>query len=120
GQLSRGRMQLLAEIAGRPATGLLAISQENDHPWLLAIVEHVRRLLDGRSERRAPGRRQGINLPHDAFGGVRGRLKFELDVALVVSARAIGDETHAAKAGHAWQDRGKRVPRLVDARFDGG
>src|SRR6476661_10603856 len=112
-------MQLLAEIAGRPATGLLAVGKQNDHPWLLAIVEHVRRLLDGRGERRAPGRRQAINLPHDAFGGVRRRLEFELDVALVVSARAIGDETNAAKPCHAWQYRGKRMPRLVDARFDG-
>ncbi len=36
GQLCPGCMQLLAEIAGRPATGLLAVGQENDDPWLVA------------------------------------------------------------------------------------
>src|SRR5262249_57702985 len=67
GQLRRGRMQLSAKIAGRSATGLLTVGQKNNHPRLVAIVQDVRRLLDGRGERRAPGRRQGINLPHDAL-----------------------------------------------------
>src|SRR5689334_21952662 len=58
GKLRRGRMQLLAERAGRAAAGLLAIGDDDDHTRLAAVVEHIGRLLHGGGKRRAAGGRE--------------------------------------------------------------
>ena len=107
-------MDLFAKVTRRPSAGLFAVGYHNDEARLVSVVKHVGRLLNGRCQRRAARRRQGIHRAHDGLCGVRRRLEIEMNVALVVGSWTISDEAHATKLCGARQNLGKRAPRFVN------
>src|SRR6478672_2899975 len=112
-------MNLFAKVARRTSASFFAIGYRDDEARLVAVVEHLGRLLHGGCQGRAALRRQSIHRAHYGLCGVRRWLEIEMNVALVVGPRTISDEAHATKLRGARQDLGERVPRFIYPR-DGG
>ncbi len=120
GELLSLVVELLGKHARRSAAGLLAIGDEDDKAGLDAIVEHVGGLRHRRGQRRLAGGRQAIHHTHDRLGGVGHGRKIEVNVALHVRSRTIGDEPDAPEPGGARQNGGERGADLVDPGDRGG
>jgi hypothetical protein len=102
-----------------PAAGVVAVGEHDDDAGANPIVQNIRGLLHGNGKRCAARRRDGIHLVHDVLPraglGRKGEARV---VALVVLARADGDEADVAK----WRDFGQYflegLSHFVDARHE--
>src|SRR3990172_7572098 len=115
GELHRAGVELLAKAAWRPLAGFLAVGQDDNQARLRLVVEHFGGPLYGSRQRRLAPWGQSVYLLHDGPRRIRPRFESELDVALLVGPRTIGNEPHAAEAGNGWEHLGERGPHLVDA-----
>jgi hypothetical protein len=119
GQLLGRRMEFFAKVARRASARLFAVGDHDDDARLIPVVEHLGRLLHRRGQGRAATRRESVHRAHDYGPGIGGGLEIEVDVALLVRPRTIGDEADAAKFRGARQNLSQRVPRFVNP-WDGG
>ena len=119
GQLLGRRMEFFAKVARRTSAGLFAVGDHDDDARLIPVVEHLGRLLHRRGQGRAATRRESVHGLHDDGPGIGSGLEIEVDVALLVRPRTVGDEADAAKFRGARQNLSQRVPRFVNPR-DGG
>src|SRR4029079_4176053 len=103
-ELLSGHLELLGKRARRSATSLLAVSHDHDYARFLFEVEHLGRLLYGRSERCLARRHSRVDRAHDGLGSPWRRWELDLDVALVVRPRPVGDETDSPELRDARQD----------------
>ena len=92
-------MKPLAEISWRPATGFLAISENDDDSRLQTVFKRNSCLVHCRCEGRAPARYQRIDLPHDALCSAYRRTEIELNVALIVCPGTVSYQTDSAMSG---------------------
>src|SRR5262249_17721905 len=65
GQACNYGMQLLAKLAWRTSTGLFAVGHDNNEAGLVARVEHICRLCNGRCQRRFSRGRQSLDHAQD-------------------------------------------------------
>ncbi len=119
GQLLGRGMEFFAKVARRAPAGLFAVGDHDDDARLIPVVEHLGRLLHRRGHGRAATRRESVHRAHDDGPGIGSGFEIEVDVALLVRPRTIGDEPDAAKFRGARQYLSQCVPRFVNP-WDGG